>query len=352
MSRRRDWAGGLLASAVALRLWPRRGRSLVRRVVVIAGGSRGLGLALADRALREGARVVLLARDIPELRRARDMLGPRASGNTRLFRCDVTSAVDIENVVARVWRAWHRIDVWINNASPLIVGPFAAQTHDDFDLMLRTNVHAIVDSTRALLPVFRRQRRGHIVNICSIGGRIGVPHMSSYCAGKFALAGLSQTLAAELAAERVTVTTVYPGVMRVGSTVQGRYKGDAEREYAWFTTTATLPGISVSAEKAAARVIEAIRHRDAEVAFPLVTSAASAGQLFFPELAATLRGLAARGFPAGNSRSPRPGAASRHWLESRLWFRPLRAVIQSERARWNQWDSTAATRTSGAPLPP
>ncbi len=337
--RRRDCAWSLAAAAAALRFWPGSGRSLRDKVVVIAGGSRGLGLALADRALREGARVALLARDGAELSRAKDLLGPRALGHTLLLRCDVTDKADVDDAVSRVREAWNRLDVWINNAGTITVGPFVAMGRAEFDAMLDLSVHAIVLSTKALLPVFRRQRRGHIVNICSVGGKFGVPHLSAYTTGKFALAGLSQVLGAELARDRIEVTTVYPAVMRVGSTVQGTFKGNAEKEYAWFTTTSTLPGLSVNAERAAARIIEAVRQREVEVVFPAVARCAVLGSGVFPELAALVRRVVARFLPVGDSRVGQSGGASRHWLESRLWFRPLRAVARGDRARWNQWEA-------------
>jgi short-subunit dehydrogenase len=346
----RSWALGsrtnaaLFAGAAGfLRFISPAGQSLRARVVVITGGSRGLGLALADRFLDEGARVALFARDRDELSRAGSMLGPKARGHVLALECDVVDPAGLADAIRRVERSFGRVDVLVNNAGSIFVGPLDVSEHADFDEMLDLSVHAIVSGTKAVIPIFRRQGRGQIVNICSLGGKIGVPHLGAYCAGKFALAGLSQSMGAELARDKIDVTTVYPGMMRVGSTIQARFKGDPEKEYAWFATMSVLPGISISAERAARRIVDAVRHRDAEVIFPATAKLAALSHAAFPEISAWVASRAARQLPGGDARTAKSGAASRSWLESRLWFRPLRAKAALAQMRWNQRD------TSGVP---
>jgi NADP-dependent 3-hydroxy acid dehydrogenase YdfG len=334
--KRRKAAGILAAAAVVLRLLPSAARRLDQAVVVITGGSRGLGLALADRLLSVGARVVLLARDHDELRRARNGFPLHIRHRIMTIPCDITDEPALHGAIAKVEAEWHRIDVLINNAGIITVGPFEHVERDDYESMLELSLYAVVSATKAVLPIFLRQRKGWIVNICSIGGKIGVPHMSAYNAGKFALAGLSQTMSADLAPRNIGVTTVYPGMMRVGSTIQARFKGDPEKEYAWFAMVPYLPLASIGAEAAAARIVDGLQNGDAEVQFPFAARAAVLGHAVFPETSNLVRRAVARLLPSGAARKEQTGAASSGWLERRRWYRKLLPSMEATRARWNQ----------------
>jgi short-subunit dehydrogenase len=111
----------------------------------------------------------------------------------------------------------------------------------------------------------KRRRSGRIVNIASLGGKIAVPHLLSYSASKFALVGLSEGLRMELAKDAVRVTTVCPGLMRTGSPRNADFLGQNRKEYAWFSVSDSLPGISISAESAARKIVDACIHGDAEL---------------------------------------------------------------------------------------
>jgi NAD(P)-dependent dehydrogenase (short-subunit alcohol dehydrogenase family) len=139
----------------------------------------------------------------------------------------------------------------------------------------------MVYATLAVLPGMRARRRGRIVNISSIGGRLSVPHLNPYCAAKFAAAGFSEGLRAELRRHGIVVTTVLPGLMRTGGHVNAEFKGEPREEYRWFALNASLPGISLDAEKAARRIVEAVRRGDADcvVGFPAKLAAAIHGLL-------------------------------------------------------------------------
>jgi short-subunit dehydrogenase len=117
----------------------------------------------------------------------------------------------------------------------------------------------------ALLPHMRLRRRGQIVNITSIGGKVAVPHLLPYDAAKAALVNLSEGLTAELAKHGIQVTTIIPGLMRTGSPVNALFKGDAEREFGWFSVSDSLTLTSMSAERAAERIFRATLHREGEV---------------------------------------------------------------------------------------
>jgi short-subunit dehydrogenase len=117
----------------------------------------------------------------------------------------------------------------------------------------------------AAAPIMRRSGGGTIVNVSSLGGRIAAPHLLPYDSAKFALAGLSEGLRAELAADKISVTTVIPGLMRTGSHLGAEFRGQTAREYAWFAAAAGLPGLSMDADRAARAVVRAAEHRRPEI---------------------------------------------------------------------------------------
>jgi short-subunit dehydrogenase len=339
-SRKRKSGAALLGLlAVGLRLWPPSYR-LKNRSVVITGGSRGLGLAIAEECLREGCRVALLARKSEELVLAQDILRRRTSQEPLLVSCDVTLPGDLARAFREVETQFGGIDILINNAGAIVVGPFAALDRGDFQSLLELQLHAVVDGIQLLLPRWKKTG-GRVVNICSIGGKIAIPHMSAYCAAKFALAGLSQALSVELARDNVVVTTVFPGLMRTGSPGQAVIKGDHESEYAWFALGDITPGLSISAESAARRIVAAIRRGDHEVIFPSTSRLALFARNQFPELFAFAMQRVACFFPQGQSTTARTGEQSKEWLESRWWYALFRPGMERSRKAFNQGDGIA-----------
>ena len=314
------------------------------KVVLITGGSRGLGMALAAGFLQEGAKVGLLARDADELLLAQELLITRIesahSSDFYLAACDVTDKLALTTAIGQVKDHFGRLDVLVNNAGTIAVGPFETMERADYDALLNLQVHAVVDAVQAALPAFLRVGEGRVVNICSIGGQLPVPHMATYCAGKFALAGLSETMAAELAPHNIKVTTVYPGLMRTGSPIQAIFKGDTEKEYAWFQSGDVLPGVSVSADEAARHIIEGTRNGDAQVVFPLVTKLGILGHSLLPETFALIMRTAAAFFPKGQGRVRKTGAQSQQWLDRRVWYKPLKGVQERAELRFNQQGKT------------
>lgn len=137
-------------------------------------------------------------------------------------------------------------------------------TLDDFHDAMAVNFWGLVHTTLAVLPEMRRRRRGHIVNITSIGGKVSVPRLLPYGASKFAAVGFSEGIRTELEPEGIRVVTVAPGLMRTGSYVNASFKGDAVAEARWFTLGATLPGVSMDAERAARQIVRAARRGDTE----------------------------------------------------------------------------------------
>ena len=168
---------------------------------MITGGSRGLGLVMARMFADEGARVVLLARDM-----ARTGAGGSGPGVTRRgsddLSCDVRRRGDVRAAIDQVVERWRAVDVLINNAGVIQVGPLEQMEHEDFENAMATHFWGPLHLMLELMPIMRRRGFGRIVNIASIGGRVAVPHSRPYSASKFALIGLSDAVRAELDAAR------------------------------------------------------------------------------------------------------------------------------------------------------
>ncbi|MBA3270417.1 MAG: SDR family oxidoreductase [Acidobacteria bacterium] len=256
-----------LAIGVALtrRAWSRPAcYSFNGRTVIITGGSRGLGLEFARQLAAEGARLWLVARTAPALDEAAAEL--RASGATvDTITADLRNADQRSHIVDRVVAAGHGVDVLINNAGVIEVGPFEHARREDYEDSLATHFWAPLELIRLCLPHLRRDGHGRIINISSIGGRVGMPHLAAYAAGKFALTGLSETLRAELGKSGVSVTTATPGLMRTGSYVNVRVRGQHQRELRWFTAMSATPLTSMQTRRAASQILEAARRRVAAV---------------------------------------------------------------------------------------
>ena len=340
LSRRRSgWAAAFALGATALRYWPSN-YSFRNRSVIITGGSRGLGLALAENLLKAGARVALLARDAEELDRAQAIIEER-TGNGGIFTisCDVTQPAELKRALEQAEGLFGRIDILVNNAGVIAIGPFETMDRADFDALIELQVHTVVSASQAILPHFRGGGGGRIVNICSLGGKVAVPHMSSYCAAKFALAGLSSAMAAELAKDNIVVTTVFPGLMRTGSPIQASIKGDHDKEFAWFALGDVTPMLSVSADRAARKILAGIRGGEAEVIFPTTAKLAVFAQTHFPELMALTMQVAARFFPTGLSLERQTGFQSREFLERLPGYTSLKTVAHKAEADYNQQEA-------------
>jgi NAD(P)-dependent dehydrogenase (short-subunit alcohol dehydrogenase family) len=228
------------------------------RSVLITGGSRGLGLEIARRFACEGARLTILGRDVPSLESARAEL-KQIGGKVLAISCDIRNQEDVQAAVRETIARFGGIDVLVNNAGIIQVGPLEEVTTDDFEDALATHLWGSLYSIQAVLPHMRQQRFGRIVNICSIVGKIAVPHLLPYTASKFALAGLSEGLAAELPGSGICVTSVFPGLMRTGSHVNALFKGDHEKEFAWSSIGGSMPVLTINASRAAAQIVEAAR---------------------------------------------------------------------------------------------
>lgn len=256
-------AGRMTRGAIGYSSWARG------KVVVITGGSRGLGLALAEEFGRRGAQLVLAARNETDLSNARRQLldqgAIRNIDDVLIVAVDLRKEEDAARLIDEATRRFGRVDVLINNAGIITVGPVENQPLEHFREVMDSNFYTGLHCTLAVLPQMLRRRSGSIANIASIGGRIAVPHLLPYTASKFAAVGFSEGLGMELESKGIRVTTVCPGLMRTGSHRNALFSGDASREYRWFSLAANTPGASISAHSAARKIANGIAAGCAEI---------------------------------------------------------------------------------------
>jgi NAD(P)-dependent dehydrogenase (short-subunit alcohol dehydrogenase family) len=303
----------LLSGAILLLLWLiarfiRTARyPLYDKVVLITGGSRGLGLVLARHVCARGGNVAIIARDPDELVRAKTDLIPRG-GKVLTVECDLLDAGQIQLAVRKIIDRFAKVDVLINNAGIIEVGPLEHMTPEDFKRAMRLHFWAPFELISQIVPEMRIWGGGRIVNISSIGGKVAVPHLAPYSASKFALTGLSDALRAELARDNIYVTTVTPGMMRTGSHVNARFRGKHDSEFAWFSASAGAPLLSMNADRAARKILAACRRGQPSLTLTFAARLQIVGNALFPNLTGYAMQLVNRFLPES---SPAEGNLSR-----------------------------------------
>ena len=288
---------GALVAAATLYANRRGSYSLENKVVLITGGSRGLGLLLARHAAAEGARLAICARDAAELERARRELAADGAAEVVALVRDLTDATAVRTLVTEVQGQLGPIDVLVNNAGIISTGPLDNLEVRDYQDSMDTHFWAPLHAMQAVLPDMRRRGAGRIVNIASLGGKVAVPHLVPYSASKFALVGLSEGFRSELRQHGIRVTTVCPGLMRTGSPRHALIKGRHRKEYAWFMVADSLPVLSMDADSAARQIWNACRRGDAELILGLPAKLLAAFHGLFPGAAANLLGWVNRALP-------------------------------------------------------
>ncbi len=180
------------------------------RTWFITGASTGFGRILAEEVLKAGGKVVATARNLDKVAD----LEQKYPGKARALALDVTDAAQITSVVAQTVTTFGPVDVLVNNAGYGIAGAIEEATEDEFMPVYDTNVFGLIRVTQALLPYMRQQRSGHILNLSSIGGLAASPGWGYYQSTKFAVEGLTEALAAEVAPFGIHVTAIEPGPFR------------------------------------------------------------------------------------------------------------------------------------------
>ena len=261
------------------------------KVVLVTGGSRGLGLVLARQLAAKGARLAICARTPEQLGQAHVEL-EGLGADVMSMTVDVTDQRQVQAMIIDILEHYGRLDVLINNAGIVQVGPQENMGVNEYEQAMKTNFWSALYTMLAVIPYFKEQGGGRIVNVTSIGGKIAVPHLLPYTASKFALVGLSEGMNAELKKDNILVTTVVPNLMRTGSPRNVTVKGDHEAEYAWFKLADSSAFLSQSAETAAAEIINAIEQGESEAILSATAKVATILQGFAPGWMNLLMGIA------------------------------------------------------------
>lgn len=177
---------------------------------LVTGSGRGLGRSIAEAVLENGDRLVATARNIERLAELQQRYGDQV----KLATLDVTDTQAARAAVQLAVDTFGGLDVLVNNAGFSYLAPFEQVSEDQFKAVIDTDFYGVVNLMRAAIPVMRQQRAGHIINISSAGGRVGAPAAAAYYAAKFAVGGLTESVAAEVAPLGIKVISVEPGGMR------------------------------------------------------------------------------------------------------------------------------------------
>jgi NAD(P)-dependent dehydrogenase (short-subunit alcohol dehydrogenase family) len=182
------------------------------KVWFITGASSGIGLEIAKSALKAGNKVIATGRDTEKLSKS---IGT-ASTNLLVAKMDVTNSKEIDAAVKLAIDKFGTIDVLVNNAGNFYAGFFEELSQKQIELQLATSLYGPMNVTRAVLPVMRKNRSGHIISISSTAGLVGYEYCSAYSASKFGLEGWMECLAPEVAPFGIYTTIVEPGFFRTG----------------------------------------------------------------------------------------------------------------------------------------
>jgi NAD(P)-dependent dehydrogenase (short-subunit alcohol dehydrogenase family) len=187
--------------------------SLSGKVALVTGGSRGIGKEIARLLAREGAAVVICARNIDGLRETASSIS-RSGGRCVYREADITDEGQVNAMAREVVRLYGRIDILINNAGVGVYKPLAASTAEDWETVMDTNLKGAFFCARVCSGIMMRQHSGIIVNVASGAGKKGFANLSIYCASKFGLLGLTDSLKRELKQYGIDVLAVTPGYTR------------------------------------------------------------------------------------------------------------------------------------------
>ena len=315
---------------------PGQGVPSGRPVALVAGASRGLGMLVARELHHRGFRPVIAARSAAELAQAaRRLAGEGIEVQTAVM--DVGRAEQVEEVVERVERELGPIELLLCVAGVIQVGPLTALDRRDFVEAIDVMLWGPVNTALAVIPGMRARGRGRIGIVSSIGGLISAPHLLPYSTAKFGAVGFARGLRSELAGTGVSVTTVAPGLMRTGSHLRAQFRGDVQREYGWFATAATLPVLSMNAERAARRIVTGVLRGRPLVLFTPLAQVAPRVDVLFPRFGAGVLALTARLLPSW------PAEAS---ASARIEGRQVEAMMAPRSRTVLRWLTTLGRRTA------
>jgi 3-oxoacyl-[acyl-carrier protein] reductase len=183
--------------------------TLENKIAVVTGGSKGIGRAVAERLLREGASVFICARDKSVLKQSLEQLS--ALGKVDGEVCDVRSEAQVKMMLDECVRLFGGIDILVNNAGVGIFKTIEDTTPDEFEWVLQTNLFGTFYACHHTIPEMKKRGGGHIINVSSLAGQNAHPKMSAYNASKFAVNGFTEALMQEVRQDDIKVTLICPG---------------------------------------------------------------------------------------------------------------------------------------------
>lgn len=270
-------------------------------LALVLGSSRGLGLLVAHELAGRGHAVVLTSRTLADLEGARaQILELHPGAEVHVREVDVRDREAVVAMVDDIESTVGPIEVLITVAGVIQVGPAAAMTFEHFDSAIGTMLEGPVNVTLPVLERMRRRGRGRIGTVTSIGGEVTPPHLWPYAVAKAGAVAFSEGLAAELAGTGITSTTIVPGLMRTGSHTAAQFTGQAEKEYAWFGPAASLPLLSMDAERAAAKMVDAVLAGHVRCELTPLTVVGVRFRGLLPGLTTRLMGVASRVLPGAD----------------------------------------------------
>jgi short-subunit dehydrogenase len=304
-------------------------------VALVTGASRGLGLLLARELARRSAKLVICARDEVELTRAAGWL--RESGaEVTAVPCDVAGRAAPQLLVQTALDRYGKLDILVSNAGIITVAGIEGLSAADFETAVEVMTLAPVRLTLAALDVMREQQHGRIVTIASVGGKVSVPRLLPYSVAKFGELAFSEGLRAELGPGPITVTTVVPGLMRTGSHERAWFGGRPVAEYTWFSLAASLPVVSMDAQRAARRIVNAVAAGRPELILTPLAQLAARGAGLSPGLTSGLMHLTHRLLPApGDEHRMTVGRQLAPVIDERI-FAWLTSLGRAAARRFNQ----------------
>lgn len=252
---------------------------LAGRVAVVTGAARGIGFAISEVLLAKGCEVALVDFDSPALGRAAEALG-RDSGRLSTHVVDVSNRSQMQALPGQVIEAHGRVHILVNNAGVSVVGTLQEQSLEDLEWIIGVNLWGVLYGCKFFLPYLGAEDEGHIVNLSSLFGLIGVPTQTSYSLTKFAVRGLSEALRAELVATTVDLSVVYPGAIET-NIIQASRIASGERR---AKLQKRLARFAISPDRAAEQIVRAIELNRPTVRIGRGTHLIDWAKRLFPDL--------------------------------------------------------------------
>lgn len=270
-----------------------------RPVALVLGASRGLGLLCAGELARRGYAVVLASRSQESCEQASDHIAAQGFSREHLHAraCDARDGDAVDDLIDEVERTVGPIEVALHVAGIIQVGPWQEWEREQFEDAIDTMLWGPVNLCMPLAHRMVGRGHGRLGVVSSVGGQVSAPHLLPYSTAKFGAFGFSQGLGAELSGTGVTVTSVAPGLMRVGSHLAAEFKGDHAKEYAWFAAGASAPLLAIDADRAARKIVDSLLRGRPFVTFTPLAQVGTRVHGLAPGLTQRLLGVVGRALP-------------------------------------------------------